>query len=61
MRQIVVPIVAMLLIASSALAAAARQATPASGPFADLGLPELDITVTATGYEGIPARLTAGR
>ena len=39
---------------------AAQEATPASG-FTDLGLPTLDITVTADAYEGIPASLPAGR
>ena len=35
-------------------------ATPEGG-FADLGLPTLDVTVTAAGYEGIPEELEAGR
>ena len=40
----------------------AQEATPSgANPFADLGLPTLDITVTATGYEGIPDSLEAGR
>jgi hypothetical protein len=32
-----------------------------SSPFADLGLPELTITVSAIGYEGIPESTPAGR
>ncbi|MDQ3656845.1 MAG: hypothetical protein M3457_17445 [Chloroflexota bacterium] len=40
----------------------AQDATPeAASPFADLGLPTLDITVTAAGYEGIPDSIEAGR
>jgi hypothetical protein len=39
---------------------AAQEATPAS-PFADLGLPTLDINVTADAYEGIPESVEAGR
>jgi len=38
----------------------AQEATPESG-LADLGLPTLDVTVTAAGYEGIPDTLEAGR
>ena len=51
----------ILLLALVAVPAAARQdATPGSG-FAGLGLPTLDVTVTASGYEGIPEELEAGR
>jgi hypothetical protein len=39
---------------------AAQDATPASG-LADAGLPELAVTMTATGYEGIPEQVEAGR
>src|SRR5680860_1031208 len=38
----------------------AQDATPASG-LADLGLPTLDVTVTAAGFEGIPESIEAGR
>ncbi len=52
---------AMLLLVIGATPAAARQdATPTSG-LADLGLPELDVTVTADAFEGIPDQLEAGR
>ena len=52
---------ATLLLFSGTLPALARQdATPASG-LADLGLPTLDVTVSAAGYEGIPDTLEAGR
>ena len=37
------------------------QSTPEAGPFSGLGLPELNVTITDTGYEGIPSTLTAGR
>ena len=55
---IILALVAVLVIPGGT---SAQQATPAAGPFADLGLPELDITVTATGYEGIPDQIEAGR
>jgi hypothetical protein len=38
----------------------AQEATPESA-FADLGLPELNVSVSADGYEGIPESLEAGR
>jgi hypothetical protein len=38
----------------------AQDATPASG-LGDAGLPQLDVTMTATGYEGIPDQVEAGR
>src|SRR5680860_1854459 len=38
----------------------AQDATPASG-LADLGLPALDVTVTAASFEGIPESIEAGR
>lgn len=38
------------------------QDSPApAGPLGDVGLPELNITVTPAGYEGIPASLAAAR
>ena len=42
---------------------AAQDASPAAtgSAFADLGLPTLDVTVTATGYEGLPEEIEAGR
>ncbi len=62
MRRYSLPVVtALLLIAASFVPVAARQeATPAGG-LADLGLPALEITVTADGYEGVPDSLEAGR
>ena len=54
---------ALLLLPMTMLSVlAAQDATPAAGsPFADLGLPTLDVTVTADGYEGIPDTLETGR
>ncbi|MDQ3692532.1 MAG: hypothetical protein M3464_02745 [Chloroflexota bacterium] len=60
---------AATLVALTALAgrgigtASARAGAPEAGgnPFADLGLPELAVMITDTGYEGVPAELTAGR
>lgn len=51
----------LLMLPTMALSAlAAQDATPASG-LADAGLPQLDITMTTTGYEGIPDEIEAGR
>lgn len=50
----------LLFIVGMVPAAGAQDATPESG-LADLGLPALDVTVTASGYEGIPESLEAGR
>jgi hypothetical protein len=55
---------ALLMLPLSLLSVAtAQEATPAAGPsaFAGLGLPELNIMVTATGFEGIPQETEAGR
>jgi hypothetical protein len=45
--------------------AVAQEASPAhdhgAGALTGLGLPEINITVTATSYEGIPASIEAGR
>lgn len=43
--------------------ASAQEGSPEAGsnPFADLGLPELAVTATDTGYEGVPAEIPAGR
>ena len=52
--------VVLVLIVGMIPVAAQEGATPESG-LADLGLPTLDVTVTAAGYEGIPESLEAGR
>lgn len=58
----------VVFLLATALAAPAlgmtAQATPVAdpvNPFADLGLPQIDITVTDTAFEGIPGELEAGR
>lgn len=60
MRRIPHLFFALLLSLVAALPATAQDATPASG-LADAGLPTLDVTMTATGYEGIPDQIEAGR
>lgn len=52
---------AALLIPSSVSAAQATPVGATENPFADLGLPQIDITVTDTAFEGVPAELDAGR
>ncbi len=60
-RNVISLIGALLLLLVGAIPAGALQdASPESG-LADLGLPTLDVTVTASGYEGIPESLEAGR
>src|SRR4051812_44885230 len=64
MRRFLFSFVAALLVLPVGIGsvAVAQDASPVSGsPFADLGLPELTITATASGYEGIPESLPAGR
>jgi hypothetical protein len=54
---------ALLLFTALAFPAFALQdASPeASGGLADVGMPQLSVTVSATGYEGIPEQLEGGR
>jgi hypothetical protein len=55
-------LVASLPFSLKALAQdASPEATAVSNPFADLGLPELNLNVTADGYEGIEESIEAGR
>jgi hypothetical protein len=64
MRRVLYGLFALLLMIPMSLspAVAAQEATPgAESPFADLGLPELDITATVDGFEGFPDQLDAGR
>jgi len=69
MRRFLFRLMAALLVLPFGIGsvAFAQDASPVTGspvsgsPFADLGLPELTITVTASGYEGIPASIPAGR
>jgi hypothetical protein len=62
-NSLLVTLVSLVLVLPlSATSLLAQDATPTGdNPFAELGLPTLDITVTASGYEGIPASLNAGR
>jgi hypothetical protein len=50
---------ALLFLITGMIPVTARQ--DAENPFADLGLPELEVTITATGFEGISESLEAGR
>lgn len=59
--RLVAVIAACFLVLASLSSAVAQDATPDASPFADLGLPELDVTVTADTYEGIPDQIEAGR
>jgi hypothetical protein len=52
----------VLLLLLAALAAPLRtSAQDTANPFADLGLPEIAITVTDTAFDGAPSELEAGR
>jgi hypothetical protein len=68
MPRVLTAIVMLLALTLSSIAAsptAAQEATPAAGKdrlLTDtMGLPELMITATAEGYEGVPAETAAGR
>ena len=60
-RRILSIIVCLTVLGSIVSAGSAQEGTPVASGLADLGLPTLDVTVTATGYEGIPDSLEAGR
>jgi hypothetical protein len=60
MRRLGLVFVLLLSLFGTSLAASAQDATPASG-LASLGLPTLDITVTANTFEGIAESIPAGR
>jgi len=51
------------LLGSGGVVALAQDASPAAGDaaFADLGLPEIAVTITEDAYEGVPSELAAGR
>lgn len=64
MRQIryLVTLLLMGVIGGASLVTASVTATAQdAAPFADLGLPELNVTVSDTAYEGIPEETEAGR
>jgi len=58
-RNVLALISVVFLLVLGAIPAGARQ--EAETPFADLDLPELEVTVTETGFEGISESLEAGR
>ena len=61
-RMLAVVLLTLLLILPAGSASLAQDATPApTSAFAELGLPELEITVSEEGAEGFPASLEAGR
>ncbi len=60
-RRMVSVIGAALLLGVGSVPAGARQeAAPANG-LAELGLPEIEVAITAEAYEGIPESIEAGR
>jgi hypothetical protein len=63
MRRTIVFVMALALILPFGIVSSvtAQEATPTAVGFDDLGLPTLDIHVTAEGYEGIPESVEAGR
>ena len=62
MRRLCSVVALLLSLGLAAPAATAQDATPTGpDPFAGLGLPTLDVTVTAAGYGGIPESVEAGR
>jgi hypothetical protein len=62
MRRLLISTLGMvLLLAASLMPVGAHQAATPESTFTGLGLPELNVTVTSTAYEGIPAQLAAGR
>lgn len=61
MSRILSFVAALMLFASVGMSGvAAQDATPAAGSN-EYGLPQLDLTITDTEIQGIPAELTAGR
>jgi len=63
MRRLLLLVLSMILVLPLSVGSlVAQDATPTTGSaFDDLGLPTLDITVTAGGYEGVPDSIEAGR
>jgi len=49
------------LLGLNRVSARAQTSTPVAGDFSSLGFPELNVTITDSGYEGIPESLPAGR
>ncbi len=62
MRRLVFGLlVALLFLPLSALSVVTAQESTPAGGLTDADLPQLDITMTTTGYEGIPDQVDAGR
>jgi hypothetical protein len=64
MHRTVLPLLMALILAlgTAGPAVALQDASPAAeGGLADVGMPQLSITVTESGYEGIPEEVEAGR
>jgi hypothetical protein len=60
--SVVATVVAVVLLCTGLAGVAAQEATPTSAMFADtMGLPELQVRITDTAYEGLPAETAAGR
>jgi hypothetical protein len=61
MRRLFSVFAVLLSLSLLGPATTAQEATPGTDALADLGLPTLDVTVTADAYEGIPESIEAGR
>lgn len=61
MRRLLSVIAVLMTLSLLGPVAIAQEASPTASRFAELGLPTLDVTVTADGYEGIPESVEAGR
>jgi hypothetical protein len=60
--SVLATVVAVVLLCTGLAGVAAQEATPTSAMFADtMGLPELQVRITDTAYEGLPAETAAGR
>ncbi len=51
----------LALVGASLLTAGVSRVAAQDDAFSDLGLPEITVTISATGYQGIPDDLAAGR
>ncbi|MGH2601433.1 MAG: hypothetical protein ACRDJ9_18865, partial [Dehalococcoidia bacterium] len=63
-RSIALLVIPLLLLSGPLGIVAAQEGSPGAGgdnPFADLGLPEIAVTLTEESIEGAPSELTAGR
>jgi hypothetical protein len=61
-HSLLATVLAVVLLSTGMASVAAQEATPTSTMFADtMGLPELQVRVTDTAYEGLPGETAAGR